>query len=431
MCKWFVAGLLASTAIVGHAYAADMELVTKAPAAPAAPVWTYTFDTSPQFVAWQSSRGWPETLGVSGHGSEFYDPFGLAANGTWGNDWRLNITARSGFVYANQSVGAFSGSIATTTDTTFSGTATYTGFNGYQPYLTIMTNLPTGQAALPNTATFARMDPDLVPLAVFGEGFNIGPTVGVNIPVNKELTVVPNVGYTWRGEWDKEGGFDPLTMTTVGMQATNPSQIWTGGVNATWVHGALMLQGSASYAVETINYVDQMPSYRSGPRTTVSGSGSYAWNTQWTTSFDGYFVHSERNDVLMPNVPTLVAEAFDSNSNVFRINAKQMYNTTVDGRPFSVGPVGSFMFRDHNSWDPTTAQFVPEKTRFTVGGMATYTYDKYNLSLRVEYEQINEDISPDKIMQIAGVATLLPGSGVPAVNGSGVLITAAVTRSFP
>jgi hypothetical protein len=409
--------LLACVAATGPGFGADM-MVTKAPKLQAAAAaWTVSFNDELRYFSWHGSRGWPNNVLGAGSGSELYNPFGLSLSGAPSQDWKFDANVRGGLVWARQSLGGFSGELSTATDTTFSGTATYNGFNGFQPYVTLMVNAPTGTTNLQNTKTFARMDPDLVDIPTFGEGFNVGPTFGVNIPINQEFTLVLNGGYTWRGPWDKENGFDAATMTTPGpLQHTDPSRVYTGAATLTYVKGRLMVQGSGSIAGETTNFVDGMPQYRSGLRTQISGSTSYAWDEMWTSSIDGYFVHSDRNEIIMGNAPVLVAEAFDSNNNVYRVNFSHMYHTG----PLTIGPVASFMVREQNSWDATTFQFVPGKTRFSVGGSGQYAVtNKITANARLEHVWIREDLSPDKVAIVAGVAQLFPGSGLPVVTGEG------------
>ena len=56
---------------------------------------------------------------------------------------------------------------------------------------------------LSGTETFARMDPDLVDLSTFGEGWNFGPTIGFNVPITQTLILSAGVGHTWRGLYDR------------------------------------------------------------------------------------------------------------------------------------------------------------------------------------------------------------------------------------
>jgi hypothetical protein len=423
----YPARVVLSSCLLGAGLAtANAAASDNASTAAPAPIWTITYNSQYQFVSWNGSRGFPNTLAFSGHGSQFYNPLGVEMTGSPFQNWNFDLVGRAGYVYGSQSVGPFSGSVSTPTDSTFSGTATYTGFGGVQPYATLMMNLPTGEASLNGTSTFARMDPDLVPVPTYGEGFNIGPTVGVTVPLGKELTVVVNGGYTHRGQYDKEGGFDAATMQTMGFQTTDPSNVWTVAGNATWVHDRLTVTGSVSEAWETTNYVDNLPQYRAGPRTTIAGNASYMWDDRWTTSLDGYLVHSDKNDI--PNALTgmgpLFAEMFDSNNDVFRINAAQLYKTPFYNGTLTLGPVAGFMDRNHNSYDPGTAQFVPAKTRTSVGATATYVAtDRLSFNGRVEYMWIHEDQMP--------AIALFPATFVPNVNGQGVMVSAAVTYVLP
>lgn len=414
----FAGAFAASIVAAGHAYAADADMVTKAPPPPAAPVWTWTLDDQAQYVSWTGNRGWAVNLKGPANGSEFYTPLGISLNGALSPVWNLNVVVRGGYVYANQSVGAFSGSVSTSTDTTLSATATYTGFNGWQPYLTVMTNLPTGQSVLTNSQTFAHMDPDLVPITMFGEGFNLGPTVGVTFLINSELSLVVNGGYTWRGAYWTEGGFTLPSMTTAPPMDIQPSAVWTGTTTATWAHGGLTLQGSGSYAVETTNYINQIVSYRAGPRITISGSAGYVWNQNWMTSIDGYWVHIDKNDVATGVPIVLIPEALNSNNDIYRINVGQMYKTPLGGGTLTLGPVGSYMHRDNNSWDPLTFQFVPAKTRYSAGGSATYAVtDKLKFGARVEHVWIHEGV--------------FPIFGFPVVDGQGWSALVSMTLTAP
>ncbi|MBE0617733.1 MAG: hypothetical protein IH608_07390, partial [Proteobacteria bacterium] len=62
-------------------------------------------------------------------------------------------------------------------------------------------NLPTGKSDLDREDLALVMDPDLVPITEFGEGFNINPVLSVARswgPVAAGL----GAGYLWRGEYD-------------------------------------------------------------------------------------------------------------------------------------------------------------------------------------------------------------------------------------
>lgn len=59
--------------------------------------------------------------------------------------------------------------------------------------------------------------------------------------------------------------------------------------------------------------------------------------------------HSNRNELIFETAtPTL--ERFNSNSNVYRVGLQHLF--PID--QFQIGPVASFLYRDHNSYNSTT-----------------------------------------------------------------------------
>ena len=125
-------------------------------------------------------------------------------DGTPTPDWKLEFVVRGGFVSSSQSTSGQRGYVGTSVDTQLSGTVTYNGFNGFQPYVAMLINAPTGRSALYGTSRFARMDGDLVDQGTYGEGWNFGPTAGVSIPLTTGATV-HLVGRLYRAERLQQG----------------------------------------------------------------------------------------------------------------------------------------------------------------------------------------------------------------------------------
>src|SRR5258707_1338742 len=164
-----VAALCGAIATTSFANAED--------AAPSA--WSITAASEARYFSWHSNRGFPVGVATGGgSGSELYIPYALQLVGRPHDDFKIEILGRAGWVQARQDTAGLSGQVATPTDTVISSTVTYYGLNGIQPFFSLNFNLPTGQSALFGTAANARMDPDLVDIAGFGEGLNVGPTVG-------------------------------------------------------------------------------------------------------------------------------------------------------------------------------------------------------------------------------------------------------------
>src|SRR5262249_42871932 len=150
--------------------------------------------------------------------------------------------------WAQQRTPGLSGEATTQTDTVLSGTVTFLGINGIQPFAAVIANLPSGRSNLAGTAAFARMDPHLVGLCSFGAGVNIGPTGGFSVPGSKDVILTTSAGYTWRDGYTRENSLtaiDPSVQTPVRGQ---PGEVATATQTLAWQWGRLgtVLTGSIS-----------------------------------------------------------------------------------------------------------------------------------------------------------------------------------------
>ena len=156
----------------------------------------------------------------------FYVPLGLQINGRPSDLVKIEFAARSGHINTRTSNGTTSSSYVGFLDTSLSLTTTYLGFNGLQPFVSINVNLPTGRTVFNNT-TNTKPDSDVYDVAGFGEGLNIGPTVGVNIPVTANLILSFGAGFTSRGSFDRDGPGVSAAPTLGVIQHFNPGDVWT------------------------------------------------------------------------------------------------------------------------------------------------------------------------------------------------------------
>jgi hypothetical protein len=156
--------------------------------------WSETFSTETRYFSWQGTRGTPTNavvfpgpvpLATPGSGSELYTPYAAQLVGQ-SNDLKIEMLIRS-----------------------HPAPSPISGCGGGQPFASLELNLPTGLAALTAAQINARMDPDLVDISTFGEGFNIGPTLGVNIPLTEAWLLTMSTGYTHRGVYSMEGPLTP------------------------------------------------------------------------------------------------------------------------------------------------------------------------------------------------------------------------------
>lgn len=393
-CCAVIAGLSGSEGL-----AADMAVKAPQEQIAVAPGWVSSINTELQYYSWTSNRGFPTindpVFGNPGKGSQIYNPTAYSLSGLVASDLKLEFTARTGVISSQQTTSGQEGRYAGSVDSQLSSTLTYSGINGIQPYVSLLLNLPTGASALYGTSRFARMDPDLVALSTFGEGLNIGPTAGINIPINVNLLASLSAGYTSRGAFNKEGAIDFVTLLQPTSRA-KPGDSTTVTGSLGYTEGPFQLQGSVSYSWDSPSSADGFVQYRSGKRLMITGSGSYAWTSEWRTNVNAFFTHSERNDV--PNAfLSLSPEASNSNSNVYRISADTTY-TFSNG--VTVGPTASYLFRDRNSYDPFTFAFVPAKSRVSAGILGSYGVGKFSVNTRFERIWTRENDNPGVITPV-------------------------------
>lgn len=406
----------AFVAFASAAFAADVPRVpVKATGQSVDGTWTTTANIDVRYSGWASAYGYPSflpPLSGSGSGYQVYVPFGIQTTGAPIPNWKFDFAVRSGYVNARQNTPGLTGDVSTLTDTAISGTATYTGIAGFVPFVSLNVNAPTGKAALYGPARFARMDPDLVDVPTYGEGWNFGPVVGANIPITQELLLTASVGYTYRNVFTKEGPIDPITGGQ-GSVRFDPGNVTTYNLGLAYAAGQLSANIGVAYATETTTVQDGVPQYRAGDRVTISGGIGYAWNDAWRTNLAGYWTSSRRNEVFVGAVNALLLEAFNSNNVVYRINLDHTYTNG----PWSIGPTASYLNRNANAYSPITFQFIPAKQRYSLGVVAGHTVSKtVSLTARVERIWTHERD--------------LPAFGTPAINTFGWLVAGGGVINF-
>lgn len=387
-------------------------------------IWTTIFNTETRIASWTSTYGYPTSaapLAGRGKGIQVYVPIALSVTGTPGNV-KHEFLIRGGYVWAKQQTAGFQGQVSTPTDTALSWTGTYLGIAGFQPFVSLNINAPTGKSALYGTSRFARMDADLVDVPTYGEGLNVGPTVGANIPITANLLATFSAGYTWRGSFDKEGAIDFVTLVQ-GTDRVQPGDVTTLNASLGYALGPMSLQAGLSASFEGISKLNGFDQYRSGRRYMLNGSAGYAWSENWVSTLAGSLAYTERNGVPDPRTGLIVSEASNSNSNVYRIALDHTYRKG----PYSIGPSVSYLYRDRNAYDPMTFSFLPAKSRYAAGMLGGYSIGPaVRLNARVEHVWTDERANPDKLLS----GFPIPGSGTPNLTSTGWLVAAGGTVNF-
>jgi opacity protein-like surface antigen len=432
--KRAIVGLALAMGASSPALAADAAMPTKAPKVVATASsndgsWQITYDEDTRYLSWQSTRGYPNTVTspplpptMPGSGTQVYTPVGLGIVGRPNDDFKVELLTRSGYVWSRQSTPGATGEVSTTTDTSVTGKVSYLGLTGAQPFLSVAVNAPTGKTVLLGNSAFARLDPDLVDLPTFGEGWNVGPTVGIMVALGDSALMSVGLGYTHRGAYDREGAIDPVTFLQ-GTTRIGPGSQLTPNVTVGYHNNNFLIQSSLSYVIETVTQLDGADFYRSGDRYLAALSTSYGWTESLTSTLTGQFAHSRPNKVAILGLPDLVSEAFDSNSSVY----KAVLDLTYKQGDLAIGPTGSFMYRDHNAWSSTAFQFLPAKTRWSAGAAAGYAVTKQlTLTARAERLWTHEAENGQKLAE----DMVIPNSAVPAISSTGWLLSLGGKAQF-
>lgn len=423
--------LLATTAVVAagllgadlSARAADVGLPAPAAAGFQA-AWSMLVDVDARFTSWSGNRGFPGgyALGTPGRGSQFYMPLAVQIVGRPSPDYKVELMARTGWVHARQdSGGGLAGSVSTLTDTVVSGTFTYLATPGWQPFISINANLPTGSANLPGTRAFTRMDPDLVEVPSYGEGFNLGATAGVNIPVGEFTLITASLSHTHRGAYTR----DPVTGFGDPDNRLQPGASSSGSLQVAHMLGAMLLKASATYIVNQGTRIDGAFINRMGATLALAASAGYTWSPEHNTTLSASFSRTNPNLVFDPAIPAAVREAFNSNSNALRLRLDHSYRLTEQ---WTLGAFASWFNRDANAYIPTAGSFSPAKTKIALGGSARYQMTQNAaVTFRAEHFWVSQRSRPDVVDPIFGP---FPGTAVPPLAYTGWTVSLGGTITY-
>jgi hypothetical protein len=406
--------------------AAEAETAQTSTAASPENRWQVVFNSEFRYLSWQSSGGNPGIVpGIGsggGNGSLIYLPAALQLTGRPSNDVKLEFLVRSGENWTRQSSTTGTITFSSPTDTTVSATASYFGWAGVQPFLTLNVNIPTGRTIINNKSSDTNMDSNLIPTPVFGEGWNFGPTIGFNIPINESVIISLGAGYTNRGSYDRFGAFDPVTSMQ-GQVSYDPGDVYTlnGSIGYRGDRGSI--QFSAAYSIETASLVNGQQWYEPGGRIVLTGIGGYAWSDTWSSRVTGAYAHMGKYRIAVGG-SGLVEERANSNGDIYRITA----DTTYNKGNLSIGPTGSFLYRASNAYESTAPEYVPDRSGWSAGVIATYRVNQQiTFNTRVEHMWVREADNPDNV-NAAGF--VLPGTGIPASITNGWLATLGAAVHF-
>ena len=354
--------------------------------------WSAFANTSTKYSSWTGDRGANIFVPVGGKGHQVYVPTTLGFDYLQQGALKIETRVKGGWVYANQGTPGQGGTYEGPVDTQASINATFLNFDSIRPQLGVAVNLPTGTSYLPNNQRFARMDPDLVEIGSYGAGYNVNPTVGFVIGLNKDTAMSFSGGYAWQGTFIREA-VDLSTGPAFGSfdvkRKINPGDVFTGNANITTQMGKLVVLASFAYMSESNATVDNVVSGKAGARYTGNLTANYQFDDRWALAFNGSASYSEKNEISVAGA--VAPEPKNSNSLVLIGSIEPSYQLTERLR---LAANYSVLWRNENYYNIFEEQFIPAKFKQTVGLSANYAFSPTaSIELRGSHSWIHQDTS--------------------------------------
>ena len=348
-------------------------------------------NTEAKYSSWKGTRGTNTFSPEPGKGNQVYVPQTIGINYDQTNAIKVEARIKSGYVSSHHQT---SNQLATYTgpvDTQVSFNTTFMNFDNVRPTFGVAVNLPTGTSYLPGVQRFARMDPDLVDIGSYGAGFNVNPTAGFVLGLNQSTAISLSAGYAWQGVFEKEGvdlnangGLGVFTL----KRRINPGDAFTANANISSSFTQLDVTGSFAYMSETEVTVDGLPVGRAGARYVSNLAASYQFDDRWALALNGSWSFSEKNEI-SNSLGGLMVEPKNSNSHVLIGSVEPTYQLTDRLR---LGVNYSVLWRSDNFYDQIESQFIPAKTKQSVGASANYALSPTaSIELRGSHAWIEED----------------------------------------
>lgn len=373
-------------------------------------------NSGPRYSGWNGTRGVNVFLPDRGKGYQIYTPTLAGIDYDNPDALKLETRFKGGHVYAQHDTAGQRATYNGPVDSEASIVATFKNFETVQPTLGVAFNIPTGTSYLPNNQRFTRMDPDLVDVGAYGAGFNVNPTVGMVIGLTESTALSLSGGYAWQGTFIKEA-IDPSAGTGFGIfnlkNRVDPGDVFTANANLkTTVNDSLAVEGSFAYMTESILRIDGVASGKAGAKYVSNVVATYQFDPQWALALSASHTFQERNDIPGALLGTLVPENRNSNSHLVIGSVEPSYLVSDS---LKIAANYSFLYRSDNFYDQINAEFVPAKTKHTVGGTMTYqATQNASIEFKSGYSWVHQDTGP--LLETALVPALLLANLPPSLS---------------
>ncbi len=214
-------------------------------------------------------------------------------------------------------------------------------------------NLPTGKTDLDEDELALIMDPDLISIRDYGEGFNINPTISIS-KVWEKFSAGIGVGYLWRGKYDfskNAKNYDPgdiLSLT--GEISYSFTDAWIG-------------RFFTEYAHFTEDELDRNDYFQQGDFLLL-GIGIQYVAERWDTAFTVRGIFRDKDRQESNSSKSMLTEDKNSHGDEWIGDMLFRYylsNTTILKSTFQ------YLWIDKNDYSSSDPYFVGKRKRYSLG----------------------------------------------------------------
>lgn len=315
----------------------------------------------------------------------------LSFNGTYqlSPAFDIDLHAKTAWVTAQTDYFGSSYDYSGLSDTVVGATFTGTGHAGWQPFVTLDLNLPTGHSDIDYEESVTLADPDLVDLARYGEGFNTNLSGGASFFLTPEWTLTAAAGFNWRGEYKPfDGSSDKM----------DPGDQFMALVRVQYLTETRFASLQLRYRTEDETRLYDQDIVDPGDRFELKGEAAFQIDDLSTLSVLASGSWWQKNADYDFFADAAIEEAANSNGSVYYGEIKYQRDLgKVDLRTYA-----SIKRRTSNDYDTADFRFRPKRTIWRVGASIDYAVSEATaLTLGASAGQVIDDaqaFQPDDLV---------------------------------
>jgi hypothetical protein len=226
-------------------------------------------------------------------------------------------------------------------------------------------NLPTGKTNLTRSELGLIMDPDLIPINNFGEGFDINPTITVAGEWGNWVAGL-GFGYLWRGEYDYS--------TEIGATDYSPGDIITINGEVRYYFSpkiySRLFAGHSWYGDDRLKGADY---YQEGGFTLAGIGANYTPTAQWNVDAAFRAIFREKSSFQSaPGVLSTEADNIHGDEWIADLAVRYL----LDDRT-ALGSFFQARYYTENDYPENWSRFIGSRDKYSLGFKATHAFSPH------------------------------------------------------